>query len=129
MPPTTTTDDDNRNLIVTEYPEILWIYDFLPRNIIKADFMRLVYMYHYGGVYVDMDFESVKALDQLLEGSSLILARMGTDLIFEDSLPNAFMASAKGHPFWLEMIKVVGHFVELDKAHDFNVATESYGKG
>ena len=28
--------------------------------IIRADAARVFYMYHYGGVYVDLDFESLR---------------------------------------------------------------------
>ncbi len=63
-------------------------------------------MHHYGGVYVDLDFESIRPMDSYLEGKKLILGRMGNNTFIDHSLPNAFMASIPGHPFW---IKVLDH--------------------
>ena len=34
-------------------------------------------MYHYGGVYVDLDFESLRPLDALLDKRDIALAQMG----------------------------------------------------
>ena len=49
-----------------------------------------------------MDFHSLQPLDDLLVGKKVVLARM-RDVIesWDEAVPNAWMASEPGHPFWL----------------------------
>jgi hypothetical protein len=60
-------------------PEYLFLYDRLPKNIMRADMSRLAYMYIYGGVYADLDLEPLRPLDSMLRGrGGAVLAWMGT---------------------------------------------------
>ena len=77
--------------------------------------------HRYGGVYVDLDFESLKPLDALLEDGQVLLGTLGRKSPAEHSIPNSFMASAPGHPFWMfcfakmlsaDLANRVGSFVE-----------------
>ena len=61
-------------------------------------------MHKFGGVYADLDFESIRPMDQYLEGKQLILGRMGNNSNFRHSIPNAIMASVPGHPFWINVL-------------------------
>lgn len=53
------------------------------------------------GMYADLDFEALRNLEELLEGHTLVLAAMGSDLNLVESMPNAWMASVPNHQFWL----------------------------
>ena len=53
------------------------------------------------GMYADLDFEALRSLEPLLLGEQLVLAAMTADLDWHQSIPNAWMASARRHPFWL----------------------------
>ena len=66
-----------------------------------------MYMHYYGGVYADLDFESVKPMDDYLKGKQLVLGRMGPDIDHEHSIPNAVMASIPGHPFWVKILDYI----------------------
>ncbi len=66
-----------------------------------------MYLHHYGGVYVDLDFESIRPMDQYLEGKLLVLGRMGNESTFRHSIPNAFMASVPGHTFWIKVLEQI----------------------
>lgn len=112
------TDKDNRRLVAEHFPWFLDVYDSFPRNIQRADCARYFYMLHFGGCYFDLDFESMKGLDPLLQNVNVALAYMTTDISSEIAIPNAFLASAQGHQFWLYVIKhVLTAFasVEIDK--------------
>jgi mannosyltransferase OCH1-like enzyme len=63
-----------------------------------------MYLHHYGGVYVDLDFESIRPMDEYLKGKQLVLGRMGNKTSFKHSIPNAAMASVPGHPFWIKVL-------------------------
>ncbi len=101
------TDKDNRDLIADKFPWFLSVYNSLPNAIQRADCARYFYMLQYGGVYVDLDFESLKPLEPLLEGVQAALGYMTKDVAHELSLPNAFAASVPGHKFWHYVIKHV----------------------
>ena len=42
----------------------------------------------------------LKPFDTLVAGQSLLLAAMNEDEAFNHRIPNAWMASVPGHPFW-----------------------------
>ena len=99
------TDKDNRDLVADKFPWFLDIYDNLPSDIERADCARYFYMMQYGGCYFDLDFESIKPLEPLLEHVQVALAYMTQDTEHPLSIPNAFAASVPGHNFWLYVIK------------------------
>ncbi|KAK9234257.1 nucleotide-diphospho-sugar transferase [Lipomyces kononenkoae] len=129
------TDEDNLNLVKKYFPWFLEYYQKLPGEIYRADLVRNIYMYIYGGVYADLDVECLRPAAELFEDYNVTTAphkstlegahhiqsngqpqrtaffgRMGTDVSFEHSIPNAWMASTPGHPFFLlSLDKVVSN--------------------
>ncbi|GKQ35293.1 glycosyltransferase [Streptomyces sp. A012304] len=103
------TDSDNRAFLQEHYPWFLPVYDGYPEPIMRADAIRYFLLDHFGGLYVDMDFECLRPVDAILDGRELVLGcephahtrlllarRRGLDRI----VGNAFIASRPGHPFW-----------------------------
>ncbi len=108
------TDSDNRKFIQKHYSWFLRIYDAYPEHIMRVDAVRYFILYHYGGVYVDLDFQCVKSLVPLLDGKQIVLGAEPDDHIekhfptiqpFPKLLCNAFMASQARHPFWDHLFK------------------------
>ena len=64
------------------------------------------------GVYADLDFESLRPLDDLLAEPELALGAITHDGDWDQNFPNAWLASVKGHPFWMfciqQIIKAAG---------------------
>jgi mannosyltransferase OCH1-like enzyme len=102
-------DDMNRELVVKEFPWLLRTYDTYTKEIFRADLSRALYMYAYGGVYADLDMEPLKPFDGLIPGKSVILGQMDTnnDWTYWHSIPNAIMAGAPGHPFWMLLVRII----------------------
>lgn len=94
-------DDDNRAFIASHYPWFLPTYDAYPAEIFRADAVRYFFLYHFGGIYADMDTECLRPFDTLLDKGDVILGRMGTDGAFPHALPNAVMLSRPRQEFWL----------------------------
>ena len=103
------TDDDLRALIRDEYPSFLSTYDEYPEHIKRVDAARYFVLHKFGGLYVDLDFESFRPIDDLLLSREIVLAREPLEHLdltivrqrgLSDLLCNAFMASSAGHPFW-----------------------------
>lgn len=107
------TDEDNRKFITDHYPWFLKTYNSFPEEIYRADVARYFYMYHYGGVYTDMDNECLAPFEHLLENHTLVFAI--TDNITkktpleENYVQNSFMYSRPRQTFWLELIKNIQH--------------------
>eukprot|EP00834_Sanchytrium_tribonematis_P007157 NODE_609_length_5433_cov_1.015186.p2 type:complete len:386 gc:universal NODE_609_length_5433_cov_1.015186:126-1283(+) len=99
------TDKDNYELVRREFPQYLYIYQRFQRNIERADFIRYLYMYHYGGLYVDLDVDCLKNSEELIKDKIIVLGAMGED--FPHNVPNAIMYSRKKHPFWLFVVNLI----------------------
>ncbi|KIW17559.1 hypothetical protein PV08_04753 [Exophiala spinifera] len=124
------TDEDNEKLVATHFPWLLSTYQALPGVIYKADLARNLYMYMFGGVYADLDVECLRPSDELFKrynvstvshakprpmstynlqknGRKAFFGRMGVDTEEANSIPNAWMASTPGHPFFLIVLEHV----------------------
>ncbi|RHZ02948.1 hypothetical protein DYB35_008046 [Aphanomyces astaci] len=101
-------DADNLNLFETHYPK----YASVARQVGKihlADMTRYALLHHYGGVYADGDFESLKPFDDLVHMDLFLsFEPLVHSVLLEGAtspvLCNAILASIPGHPFWLEVL-------------------------
>lgn len=100
-------DHDNRSFMERHFPWFMPVYDRYPREIYRVDAVRIFFLFYYGGFYADMDAECVRPLDHLLGIRAPVLGRMGGDAGFDQSLPNAIMASEPRHIFWLYVVKLL----------------------
>ncbi|KAK9483197.1 nucleotide-diphospho-sugar transferase [Lipomyces starkeyi] len=139
------TDEDNLNLVKQYCPWLLEYYLQLPSEIYRADLVRNLYMYIYGGIYVDLDTECLRPVDELFKSYNVstisynasyevaskdnsgkkrtaFFGRMGTDDDFDHSIPNAWMASTPGHPFFLLPLESV---IDRLSRNDANTVPEA----
>ena len=96
------TDQDNRNLVRDHYPRYLKQYDSLDLGIKRADFCRFLYMHKYGGLYVDLDFISIRNQSPMLENADLLVGSLSKENPHY-RIPNAYLASRPDLPFWLQL--------------------------
>lgn len=64
------TDEDNRAFIQQHYPWFLPVYDAygpVDRGIKRADAVRIFYMWHFGGVYADLDSVCLRPFESLFQ--------------------------------------------------------------
>lgn len=115
------TDEMNREFVRIHFPDFLKKYDAYPRNIQRADAIRYLLLYTYGGLYVDMDFECLKPeFVTLLEDAEFIAGKEpylhahshGREYI----VCNALMASIPNYPF----LEFVIHRM-MNHPHGWNV--------
>jgi Glycosyltransferase sugar-binding region containing DXD motif len=107
------TDADNDALVRDEFPSLLDLYRSLPRAIHRADFARVLYLWRFGGLYVDLDIEALRSADELLDDHSCLLScepKIHAERLrgAEKIVCNAAMASAPDHPFWENVIEEIG---------------------
>lgn len=66
----------------------------------RADYLRYEILYHFGGVYVDTDFECLKPLDSLLEETSAF----GAYYIDDQKINNAIMGCERYNACFLSLL-------------------------
>lgn len=99
------TDTDNRRFVKKYFPDFLKYYDAFPYGIQRADAIRYMWLYVYGGIYMDLDFEMLHPLDHLFtSGAEVYLVNSGN---VGSCITNSFMASKPGCKLWLEMIEAM----------------------
>ena len=94
-----------KNFLKTHYPWFLLQYNSYKLPIQKTDVMRPFILYHYGGIYADMDYECFHNFENYLADNPspiYIVEETGfLPVLFQNSL----MISIKSHPFWVHVIK------------------------
>ena len=103
------TDEDNLEMVKSDFEWFLPAYERLPSNIQRADAARLMYMHKYGGFYADLDVECLQSHEALRKLGTALLPLMDSRQYFHwHNIPNAWMASPPGHPFWMHMLHAIG---------------------
>jgi hypothetical protein len=113
------TDAQNDAFVRAEYPQHYALYRSFPREIYRADMVRCLYLLRFGGVYVDLDVEPLRPLDEFLSGHGdcVLGAEPEVHARKRRGKPqmacNAIMASVAGHPFWQRMIDEIARRAAL----------------
>jgi len=122
------------DLIESSYnSNIKSLYEKLPKMIQKIDLAKYLILYKYGGVYVDMDMESIQPLDSLVNSSpysDLFVVELDIacpsnkkfclamwfvtegKYIKGPTYNNAFLASRPNHPFWIDVITKIPYHIK-----------------
>ena len=98
------TDEDNRNMVKEHFPDFLPYYDNLDYPIQKADTARYIFLYLYGGIYMDLDFVVTRDLSSMFVHGDIFLVSSGN---VSGYFTNSFMASKPRNKFWLEMLEEI----------------------
>jgi mannosyltransferase OCH1-like enzyme len=112
------------------------------KDIQRCDVCRPMMLYRYGGFYADLDVESLACLERLpakyrranlLLGMERTISRHEVRRIVErhpirQGVPelrrrigNYFMASTPGHPFWLDVLELIGSRADLPVRDPYDV--------
>ena len=75
----------------------------------RADAVRYIYMYKYGGFYADLDVECLASHVPLAQCGGVLMPLMSDDYSGLHNVPNAWLASEPGHPFWLFVLTRILH--------------------
>ena len=87
-----------------------------------CDYIRLYAVYHYGGIYMDMDMELVKPFDDLLDAPLMLALEVDETTRIEAGC----FGAEKGHPFIKKCLDYYDgrHFVLEDGSYDERVAPD-----
>lgn len=92
------TDEMAEDFIAKEYPWFLPTYQSYPFPIQRADVIRYFILYHFGGIYVDLDNGSRHKFDPLLAFPAWLRKTEPT------GVSNDIMGSIPNHPFFGKVI-------------------------
>ena len=104
-------DKDCIDLISKHYPQYLDIYEGLLLPVQKADLFRYIAVYHYGGIYADMDTSAVKPLSDLIRVEDQCIVGRDDDKKIKGRKKieylQWFFAAKKKHPIFKEVLNVI----------------------
>lgn len=116
------TDEDNRNFVIQYFPDYLQFYDNLKYPIQRADVIRYMFLYIYGGIYLDLDIELTGPIDEIFENREMETWLLKAPKNLANQYTNFLMASTAKNEFWLLVLneckkelswwqKLLPHFV------------------
>ena len=103
------TDESNLSFIKKEYPTFLPIYESYPYNIQRVDAARYFILYHFGGVYLDLDIgcKSNRDLSVLVN----TMAHLNKTAMLPQTQPfglsNDVMFASKRSPFFKKVMEAL----------------------
>lgn len=96
------TDDDNLKFVETHFPDFVFYFKGFEYPIQRADAIRYMWLYVKGGIYIDLDLEIVKPLDDLFfEDKDLYVVKSA---IMDNVYTNAFMGAKARLPLMLRCL-------------------------
>lgn len=99
------TDQDNRDFVKKYFPDFLKYYDDFPYPIMRADAIRYLWLYKFGGIYMDLDFEVMEPLDRFFVSDIDVYLVHSSNV--GSYLTNSFMASKPKCQLWLSVIEAM----------------------
>ena len=110
-------DDDINDFVATQYAWFMPVWVLLTPFIKKVDCVRYMWMYTYGGMYVDFDTVCKKSVDPLLNfANAAYIPVHKLQLNFKkdaDKASPAFLMSAPNNPIWLLMLLYIAANFQL----------------
>ena len=104
------TEADVRLLLVQHYPDYVSMYDGYKGSIFRSDAMRYFVLYHYGGVYADLDVEALQPMDTLINSHQCLLSYENYEhayFLYHQYTPvvmTTVMACTPQHPLFKQLI-------------------------
>ena len=112
-------DVDNFKIIEQHFPEFVDKYNSIKKGVMKADIIRCLYLYLYGGIYIDTDYQFFKMIPNNWLNEKCVIPTEFFDSNNTPFLGNCIFFSEKGYPFWYDYIKDL-----FDKMNLENISEE-----
>lgn len=94
------------NFVKEHYKWFLPYYENYEYSVQRADAFRYFVMYHYGGIYADLDMLSLTSMDPIInKAGGVILGIEGMGKNNVEQVGNAIIFSSPKHPFWIHVFK------------------------
>jgi hypothetical protein len=101
--------------VAEHYPDFLPMFCSYANGVQRSDAARYMLLYHFGGVYADIDCECVAPFDPIMNESRIVLCKEPASHALLQAefrgLPhllfNGTMASPPRHPFWMHLLSMM----------------------
>jgi mannosyltransferase OCH1-like enzyme len=111
--------------------EYILQYQSFPYDVQRWDAIRYLILFHFGGLYVDMDYECIAPLDALLYDSTCCMGLEPPDNAYNNKKPyivgNALMASIPKHVYFEKIIENVFSQNNISHTNKFIQVMETTG--
>lgn len=115
----------------SECQDYIPLFRSFPYDVQRWDFVRYLILYHYGGLYADMDYECIEPLDPLLRNTPCCMGMEPVAHAIRDNRPfiigNALMASVPRHDFFYRIIQEISTCGWQNQKYKGNPVVESTG--
>ncbi|KAL4231114.1 hypothetical protein ACF0H5_008697 [Mactra antiquata] len=106
------TDDSARKLLVDKYQWLLPVWDKMTLSIHRGDLLRYVVLYEFGGLYLDMDVDTLIPLDPVMMKYACIIPTEPFEhnvFIYKRTffMTNAIMFCRPKHPFFKSILDTI----------------------
>lgn len=127
------------SFLESDYPQYFELYTSFTRGVQKADLLRYLLVFHYGGVYCDLDLycslplagsvdgcealfhtEAVLTTEQSVNHGRKYLIRQGVPEK-EQRIANYFFAATPGHPVLERVLELVVERAGVNPSEDYDV--------
>lgn len=108
-------DVENLKIMEEYFPEFLDKYNSIKKGVMKADVIRCLYLYLYGGIYIDTDYQFFKMIPAQWLNARCVIPTEFFKVNYTPFLGNCVFFSEKGYPFWYDYIKDL--FNKMDVAN------------
>lgn len=98
------TDEDLNKFMQESYPWFYSTYLAYGQNIQRIDIARYFILYHYGGIYADMDFFCFRYFMEEATVSSTKVSVVESGYKENENVQNSLMISPVGDPFWMSVV-------------------------
>ena len=113
-------DADNAEFLNNHFPEWLPIFKSYPYKIQQIDILRLLYLYEFGGIYLDSDIEPLRPIDDLFTEEQLFFEPSQNRIYLDFLVSNYVMIFSKQSQFikdCLDTAKARSKYVGISKAN------------
>lgn len=109
-------DADNLNIARDFFPEYLEKFSSIRRGVVKADIARCMYLFAFGGLYIDTDYKILRPIgDDILSYRCILPVSRSDDKLSPDfRICNSVFASVPKYSFWKSFLDHIFSFPELE---------------
>jgi len=112
------TKKDTKKLVLRNFAWLLDLYDNMPSDGLRKDLAKFLFLYKYGGVYLESDTVSTELLDNILQKKCIMI--IPENFSHRDLKAGDLLAGVPFHPFFLSCIRKI-----IEKYHRGIQATET----